>query len=185
MKPELEFSRRSFVRAAGVVPAALAQPAPALVSSSLSRRLEGKTQLSVTSDGVIHAETPTLVAKLEKGWLTSLKSKSSSEEYITGFDASKIDALQLVYGRGETVDVGEQKFGKVESRQVSDLRVEVIFQNWDGDGVISVSVDPGSGQPRFEATYRDLAARFPGKVASRIGFDAVHLIAVAGRHRAP
>lgn len=145
MESDREFSRRSFVRAAGVVPAALAQPAPAFVSSSLSHRLEGKTQLSVTSDGVIHAETPTLLAKLEKGFITSLKSKASSEECITGFDTGKFDALQLVYGRGETVDVGEQKFGKVETRKISDHRAEVIFQNWDGDGVITISVDPASG----------------------------------------
>jgi hypothetical protein len=137
MKSEYEFSRRGFVGAAGA--------APAVASSGLSQRVEGKTQLTVTSEGVIHAETPTLLAKIEKGWLTSLKSKLSSEEYIGGFDASKIDALQLVYGRGETVDVGEQKFGKVETRKVSDLRAEVIFQNWDGDGVMSVAVDPASG----------------------------------------
>ena len=134
MKSEYEFSRRSFVGAAGA--------APAVASSGLSQRAEGKTQLTVTSDGVIHAETPTLLAKIEKGWLTSLKSKFSSEEYIAGFDSSKSDALQLVYGRGETVDVGEQKFGKVETRKVSGLRAEVIFQNWDGDGVMSVAVDP-------------------------------------------
>ena len=145
MKPELEFSRRSFVRAAGVAPAAVAHIAFPLTSSALSQRLDGTTRLTVSADGVIRAETPTLAAKIEKGSLTSLKSKISSEEYITGFDISKFDALQLVYARGETVDVGEQKFGKVETRKVSDLRAEVILQNWDGDGVISVSVDPVSG----------------------------------------
>ncbi len=145
MKPELEFSRRSFVRAAGAVPAALAQPASAVLSQSPSNRLEGKTQLTVTGDGVIDAETPTLLARIEKGFITSLKSKASSEEFIAGFDTSKLDALQLVYARGETVDVGEQKFGKVETRKISDFRAEVIFQNWDGDGVMSVSVDPASG----------------------------------------
>ena len=142
MKSELEFSRRSFIRAAGVFPAAAAHPALTVASSGLSQRADGTTQLTVSSDGVIQAETPTLVAKIEKGLLISLKSKVSSEEYITGFDTSKFDALQLVYGRGETVDVGEQKFGNVETRKVSDLRAEVIFQNWDGDGVMSVSVDP-------------------------------------------
>jgi hypothetical protein len=145
MKSELEFSRRSFVRAAGVAPGAAAHPALTVARSGLSQRADGTTQLTVSSDGVIQAETPTLVAKIEKGLLISLKSKVSSEEYITGFDTSKFDALQLVYGRGETVDVGEQKFGNVETRKVSDLRAEVIFQNWDGDGVMSVSVDPDSG----------------------------------------
>lgn len=77
---------------------------------------------------MIHAETPTLLAKIEKGFLTSLKSKAAREEYLAGFDARKLDALQLVYARGETVDVGEQKFGKVETRKISDHRAEVIFQ---------------------------------------------------------
>jgi hypothetical protein len=150
MKSELEFSRRSFVRAAGVAPAASARPASILVSSGLSQPPAGATRLTVTSDGVIHAETPTLTAKIEKGLLTSLKSKASSEEYLVGFDTAKFDALQLVYSRGETVDVGEQKFGKVETRKVSDLRAEVIFQNWDGDGVIVVSLDPASGDLLME-----------------------------------
>ncbi len=141
----MKFSRRNFVHAASAVPAALAQPASALVSSNLSNEPEGKTQLTVTSDGVIHAESPTLLAKIEKGFLTSLKSKASREEYLVGFDTGKFDALQLVYARGETVDVGEQKFGKVETRKISDHRAEVIFQNWDGDGIITVSVDPASG----------------------------------------
>lgn len=141
----MKFSRRSFVHAASTVPAAFAQPASTLVSSNLSNQPEGKTQLTVTSDGAIHAETSTLLAKIEKGFLTSLKSKASQEEYLAGFDTGKFDALQLVYTRGETVDVGEQKFGKVETRKISDHRAEVIFQNWDGDGIMTVSVDPASG----------------------------------------
>ena len=145
MKSELDFSRRSFVRAAGVVPVSLAQPASTRALSSSSSRAEGKTQLTVTADQVIHAETPTLLATIEKGFLTSLKSKASSEEFIVGFDTNKVDALQLVYGRGETVDVGAQRFGKVETRSISDHRAEVIFQNWDGDGVVSVTVDPELG----------------------------------------
>jgi len=82
MKSELDFSRRSFVRAAGVVPVSLAQPASTRALSSSSSRAEGKTQLTVTADQVIHAETPTLLATIEKGFLTSLKSKASSEEFI-------------------------------------------------------------------------------------------------------
>ncbi|HEU0138234.1 MAG TPA: DUF6259 domain-containing protein [Bryobacteraceae bacterium] len=146
----MKFSRRSFVHAASTVPAAFAQPASTFVSSNPSNQPEGKTQLTVTSDGVIHAETPTLLAKIEKGFLTSLKSKASQEEYLVGFDTGKFDALQLVYARGETVDVGEQKFGKVETRKISDHRAEVIFQNWDGDGIMTVSVDPASGDLLIE-----------------------------------
>jgi hypothetical protein len=145
MKPEPELSRRSFVRAAGAAPAAAAYSNLPLAAAAQPRRLEGTTRLSLAGDGTLHAETPTLLAKFEKGWLTSLKCKVSSAEYIAGFDTSKFDALQLVYGRGEAVDVGQQKFGQVETRQVSDFRAEVIFRNWDGDGVMTVAVDPASG----------------------------------------
>jgi hypothetical protein len=141
MKSDLEFSRRGFIGAAGVLPAAAAQ-GPRVSSGG---RAEGKASLTVGESGIIHAETPTLLAKIQNGFLTSLRGKASSEEYIAGFDPQKFDALQLIYPRGETVDIGEQKFGKVETRQISDHRAEVIFQNWDGDGVLTVSVDAVSG----------------------------------------
>jgi hypothetical protein len=144
MNSELEFSRRSFV-AAGAVPPVAAHRSSTVMSSVLFQQAAGASRLSVSNEGVIQVETPALEAKFEKGLLTSLKSKASSEEYIAGFDTKELDALQLVYSRGETVDVGEQKFGKVETRKVSDLRAEVIFQNWDGDGIMTVSVDPASG----------------------------------------
>ena len=146
MKLESRFSRRSFVRAAGVAPAVAANSG----SGGLTQSSGGSSRLTVNSDGVILAETPTLTARIEKGLLVSLKSKASSDEYIAGFDRGNADALQLVYSRGETVDVGEQKFGKVETRPISDLRAEVIFQNWDGDGVLSISIDPASGDLLFE-----------------------------------
>jgi hypothetical protein len=144
MNSELEFSRRSFV-AAGAVPPVAAHRSSTVMSSVLFQQAAGASRLSVSNEGVIQVETPALEAKFEKGLLTSLKSRASSEEYIAGFDTKQLDALQLVYSRGETVDVGEQKFGKVETRKVSDLRAEVIFQNWDGDGIMTVSVDPASG----------------------------------------
>jgi hypothetical protein len=141
MNSGYEFSRRSFLCASGAIPAARAERVSAVTAAQPERR----TRLSVASDGVIHAETPTLAAKIEKGFVTSLKSKATSEEYITGFDTARSDALNLVYARGETVEIGEQKFGTVTARQISDHRAEVIFQNWDGDGIITVSVDSASG----------------------------------------
>lgn len=145
MNPELELSRRSLLRAAGAVSTVAAHPASSPAPSGLPQHAGGASKLSVSSEGVIDVETPTLAAKIDKGLLTSLRSKASSEEYITAFDTKQLDALQLVYSRGETVDVGEQKFGKVETRKISDLRAEVIFQNWDGDGIMTVSVDEASG----------------------------------------
>lgn len=143
MKEVLRFSRRSFVGAAGVAGYSAQGAVPAQAAG-------GHPRLAVTSGGTIEVETPALTARIEKGLLVSLRSKASSEDYIAAVDSRQFDALQLVYSRGETVDVGEQKFGKVETRKVSDLRAEVIFQNWDGDGIVSVSVDPDSGDLLFE-----------------------------------
>ena len=149
MEAKSKLSRRGFVGAAGAAPLA-APPRSALAWAGQSPAQAGPARLTVTADGVLHAETSTLTARIEKGALVSLKSKASSEEYIASFDRAGFDALQLVYGRGETVDVGEQKFGKVETRKLSDTRAEVIFQNWDGDVVLGVSVDPDSGDLLFE-----------------------------------
>jgi len=134
----MKFSRRTFIHGAGAAPAALGSPVPPGTE-------RGKAQLSVGDDGVIHAETATLTARIEKGFLTSLRSKASGEEFITGFDTTRQGALHLIYARGEAVDAGEQNFGKVETRKISDQRAEVTFENWNADGVITVSADPATG----------------------------------------
>jgi len=107
-------------------------------------------KVTAGNDGSIGVETTTLAALIEKGFITSLKSKVTGEEFISGFDRAQSDALQLIYRQGETVDVGEQRFGQIEARQVSDRRAEFIFHNWNGDGVIAVSADPESGDLLIE-----------------------------------
>jgi uncharacterized protein DUF6259 len=149
MNPKTEFSRRGFLGGAGMAAGAASLPV-AVSGVASAAEPGGEARLSVDDEGVIHAETKTLQAKIEKGFLTSLKSKSSGEEYIQEFDRSKSDALQLVYRGAELVDVGEQGFGKVTVRRVSDHRAEVIFHNWNGDGVVAVSVDPESGDLLIE-----------------------------------
>jgi hypothetical protein len=134
-------SRRAFLAsgaASAAAPSAVAyQPAQAGV--------ERRAVVQAGAEGVVRVETGTLTAVLEKGFLTSLKSNASGEEFLEPFDRKRSDALQLIYRQGEAVDVGEQRFGQVESRQVTSGRAEVVFHNWNGDGVIAVSADPESG----------------------------------------
>ncbi|MGD0498057.1 MAG: DUF6259 domain-containing protein [Bryobacteraceae bacterium] len=138
-------SRRGFLQSAGTAAGAMSLPAAASAAAP-----DGEARLSIDGQGVIHVETKTLQARIEKGFLTSLKSKSSGEEFIREFDRAKSDALQLVYRGDELVDVGEQGFGKVTVRKVSDYRADIIFHNWNGDGVMTVSVDPESGDLLIE-----------------------------------
>src|SRR5512134_593868 len=112
MKP-IDISRRGFVGGAAVATGAN-------FSVTSSKAAGTRAQINVSSDGTIQAETTTLVAKIEKGFLTSLKSKASGEEYIEDFDRKSTDALQLVYRQGEAVSVGEQKFGRIETRKVTE-----------------------------------------------------------------
>jgi len=48
------------------------------------------------------------------------------------------------------VNIGEQGFGNVTVRKMSDHRADILFHNWNGDGVMTVSVDPESGDLLFE-----------------------------------
>ena len=96
-------------------------------------------------DQRISVETSTLTAVIEKGFLTSLKSRATGEEFLRPFDVSQGPALQLLYRGGETVPVDESRFGRITCRQLSDERAEVIFHAWEGDGVIAVSFDAETG----------------------------------------
>jgi len=96
-------------------------------------------------DGRVHIETKTLIAVIEKGFLTSLRSKANGEEFIRTFDLSQGPALELVYRGGETVPVDETKFGTVACRQIAPDRAEVVLHNWDADGLLALSTDPETG----------------------------------------
>jgi hypothetical protein len=101
-------------------------------------------------DGKIRIETRTLHAVMDKGFIVSLKSKATGEEFIRGVDTAKSAALQLLYRSDETVDISETDFGAITTRRVSDLTAEFVFHSWDGDGVLTVSLDPESGDLTVE-----------------------------------
>lgn len=98
----------------------------------------------------VQIETSTLTATIDKGFITSLKSKQTGEEFFRGFDVSKGPALQLLYRGGETVPIDESKFGSITCHQLSPDRAEFVFHSWEGDGVIAVSADAETGDLLIE-----------------------------------
>lgn len=144
VKPNSLLSRRGLLQATATATASAGLPVTAAVHSAAAAP-PNSASLSVDEQGVILVETSTLRARIEKGFLTSLQSKASGEQFIQPFDRSKTDALQLVYRGDETIDVGEQGFGKITVRKISDLRADILFHNWNGDGLVTVSVDPANG----------------------------------------
>ena len=93
-------SRRTFLKglsgvaAAGAAGSALAlnpqgnQPRP-----GISRQRQGGRSTIEVRDGRLHVETATLTAIIDKGLITSLRSKASGEEFIGGQQPSEPVAL--------------------------------------------------------------------------------------------
>jgi len=96
-------------------------------------------------DETLLVETKSLRAVFKKGFLTSLQSKAEAREYIQPFDLRARAALQLIYLPHEEVRIDESKFGQVALRQVSPEKAEFVIQSWEGDGIIAISVDTGTG----------------------------------------
>lgn len=103
-------------------------------------------EASVRVDGQkVFVETATLSASIEKGVLTSFKSKLTGEEFIEKPDTRLFRALQLLYVNQEIIQVNEEKFGSIEAIQLSDKHAEIRFHGWDGDGVLAISADSETG----------------------------------------
>ncbi len=150
MNPSSHFNRRNFLRttlgAGALLGATGSHVAGSVVGSNSSASQTRERISSVKVEGQrIVVETSTLTAVLDKGFLTSLKSKASGEEFLQPFDLSQGVALQLVYRSDETVSLNEGSFGQVICRPVSKDRAEVVFHHWNGDGVVSVTTDPETG----------------------------------------
>jgi len=99
----------------------------------------------VTVEGnTITADTKTLTAKIQNGFLTSLKSKLNGEEYVGSVD-HKGSALQLLYPGQGMVDVIGNLAATITGHQLSDRAAQLRFSGWDADGVLTVSEDPSTG----------------------------------------
>ncbi len=138
-------SRRRLLQTAGAA-AGAARLRGAQVSVGAGRRVS----VRVDERGAVRVTTATLEATIEEGFLTSLRSRRSGEEFLREFDRAASDALQLVFRDGETTDVGERRFGEVQARPVSEGRAEVVFHGWNGDGVLAISADPETGDLLLE-----------------------------------
>ena len=147
--------RRSFLKgiaatgAVATVPSGVFGGSPA-IPARVPLVAEGR-QASPSSSGIrvvgdrVMVETATLSAVLEKGFVTSLKSRTTGEEFIGSFDRSQAPALSLIYRSDESLGIDESRFGSIRARQVSDHRAEVIFESWGGDGVLALGTDPANG----------------------------------------
>ncbi len=147
--PKPGISRRNFMKttAASVTAAGITSNMGTALSQSSGQA--GKTGLQV-QDGRVSVETRTLTAVIEKGFIRSLKSKITGDEFVQAFDVNQSPALQLIYRGDETAALDESKFGSISCHRVSDSRAEFVFHSWDGDGVLSVGADPASGDLLLE-----------------------------------
>lgn len=167
--------RRKFIKNAGYTATA------ACISPLLGGNIadEAKTflpvypdkQISVeVKDNKVYVETQTLTAIIDKGVLASLKSKLYGEEFIENPDITNFRALQLLYINNEVIEVNEEKFGSIETHQISGHRAEIIFHSWDGDGVLSISVDVETGDMLIEPS--GYSSR-PGVLACRWSISGI------------
>jgi len=168
--------RRKFLQTAGYtaaaayIPSQLSGNQPDQISSGLQSKSMGNQASVVVKDNKVYIETMTLSGIIEKGVLTSLKSKITGEEFIEKPDISTFRALQLLYIRNEIAEINEEKFGTTETRQLSDQRAEIIFHSWDGDGVLFVSADAETGDLLIEpAAYSSR----PGVLACRWSISGI------------
>ena len=128
-----------------------------------------KSTVKVTDNKIV-IDTISLSATIEKGIITSLKDKSSLEEFIEKPDTTNFRALQLLYRNNELINVNEEKFGSTVTKQLSEQRAEIRFNSWDGDGVLSVSVDDLTGDLIIEPSA--YSSR-PGVLACRWNISGI------------
>ncbi len=69
-----QLSRRGFLQGSATAASISLEPAQDVARTAAS---EGEARLSVDDQGIVRVATKTLEARIDKGFLTSLKSKSS------------------------------------------------------------------------------------------------------------
>jgi len=94
-------------------------------------------------DERILAETQTLRAVLERGVLTSLVRVSDGRELVRA--EPRRAAVGVLYPKGEWVPLGNEPGDQVQVRRINATRAEFRVASWNGDAVVTVSVDPGNG----------------------------------------
>ena len=142
-------NRRHFLRTAGsatALAALSAQTSPAAEPPTGGAQAQPNQFATMKLEGDrLLIETHTLRAEMTHGLLTSLRSRLTGEEFIRSLEKPGAAALELIYRGDEIVRVDTSKFGSITTHLLSDRQAEIVFHSWDGDGVITVSVDPDSG----------------------------------------
>jgi hypothetical protein len=147
--------RRKFLQTAGYataaayIPSQLKRDQTSVPDIMQSKSVEKQVSVAV-KDNKVYVETQTLNAVIDKGVLTSLRSKINGEEFIEKPDVTRFRALQLLYIKNEIIQVNEEKFGSIVAHQITGQRAEIVFHSWDGDGVVSISADAETGDLLIE-----------------------------------
>lgn len=168
--------RRNFIKTAGYTAAAsvitpvIGESATPDKNSIVGTQAEAYKGTIKVTDNKIVIDTLSLCATIEKGIITSLKDKASGEEFIDKPDTTNFRALQLLYRNNELININEEKFGNTVTRQLSAQRAEILFNSWDGDGVLTVSVDDNTGDLIIEPSA--YSSR-PGVLACRWNISGI------------
>jgi hypothetical protein len=147
--------RRKFIKSTGGAIALLPFTAGGQNKSNLkfqrmSIKAENYNSSVQVRDNKIYVDTATLSAVISNGFLSSLKSKKSGEDFIREFNTVNYSPLQLVYPKDEIVEFSEKNFTTLKLHQVSDKHAEIFFYCWHGDGVLSIFTDDATGDLLIE-----------------------------------
>ena len=116
----------------------------------------------------VEVDTRTMTAIIEDGWVVSIRSKDTGDEYIPD---AKINvknggvqsALELIYADNEAVPISSGPMSSCKAFQINATMAELRFHNWDGDGIILLHEDAETGDLLIE----------PSAYSSRAGVRSV------------
>ena len=121
----------------------------------------------------INADTRTMAAIIEDGWLISIRSKDTGDEYISsGKSSNETSAIELIYANNEAVPISSGPMCSCKIFQINEATVEMRFHNWDGDGILLLREDAETGDLLVE----------PSAYSSRAGVRSVRYNIKGLRH---
>ena len=95
----------------------------------------------------IIVDTKTMTAQLEDGWIISMRSKETGDEYFgdASAGAEHGSVLELVYAANEAVPVSSGLMSSCETFQINGSSAELRYHNWDADGILLLREDTETG----------------------------------------
>lgn len=142
--------RRNFIKATGSALTlspltSIGQVKSDLIPSEKSTGNEYYRSTVKIEENKILVDTQTLSATIYNGFLVSLKSRKSGEEFLQGFKSGDYSALNLIYPNNEVVEFNEKNFTNLRLHQISDQQAEIFFHCWHGDGLLAIYTDDTNG----------------------------------------